>query len=157
MEKSLKLTIQDLLVHLKMAGIYNQALREILARKYAEAKAIEMGIKVTDKELQKVADEFRKQYKLEKANKFHDWLKINDMSIEDFEKCIERDILISKLDEPVTDDDLEEVETIFVLVEEKIPKYSISDYTFLPYSSPKPLKPDFNPYAESNAVAGIRG
>jgi hypothetical protein len=47
-----------------MAGIYNQALGEILARKYSEAKAIEMGIKATDKELQKVADEFRKQYKL---------------------------------------------------------------------------------------------
>jgi hypothetical protein len=29
------------------------------------------------------------------------------MNIEDFEKCIEREIIISKLEEPVTDDNLE--------------------------------------------------
>ena len=94
--KKVEPTTSEVLNYMRMNGIYNKLLREIQAQKITSRAACETGLKVSDEELQRAADAFRLLNNLEKASVFKEWLTKVDMSLEDFEEFLERNILVSK-------------------------------------------------------------
>jgi hypothetical protein len=140
-----------------MSGVYNQHIREVLARKYARERAERLGIAVTAEELQQAADDFRRLRGLDKADAFQDWLKASDFTLEEFEASLETDILISKMPKAADEDELADQELDQVVGGSVSPYTAVTSYKVSPYTSTQQTMPTFNPYATENAVAGIRG
>lgn len=158
MPTSKEVTIKELLDHLRMTGVYNQIVREVVARKVAQKKAQNMRIKVTDEELQKAADDFRRARNIHSAGNLNKWLEVNDFTLRDFEQCLQKDVLISKLSITLRPEKLTE-EDIRAVVPDAPRGYvtSLKKYRVDPYVRLSPLKPIFDADDEANAVAGIRG
>ena len=69
-----EVSVREVLDHLRITGVYNQQIREVLAKNITAQIARDKGISVTDDELQRTADAFRMVNNLEKAKVFEDWL-----------------------------------------------------------------------------------
>lgn len=75
-----------------------QRFLRLVARDFVIAReARDMGISVSDEELQFAADQFRLERKLHKAADTHEWLEANGWNAEDLERRLERRILKERL------------------------------------------------------------
>lgn len=102
-------TVEDLIFHLKIdlgqSAVY-LAVRERLLR----VAAGEMGISIDVAELQKAADEFRKKNGLVSAQETLDWLEDTGLSVEDFERKLENDLIRDKIISRIaTEDAIQEI------------------------------------------------
>ena len=136
---------QELIGLTKLGGLYNQLLRDVVARRDARKLAERRGIAVTRAELQQASDEFRQRATLTIAAAFQKWLDNNDLTLEAYERLIEDSVLVTKT-AVVEDGEIDDAQLDAVA----------GGLGGLPVF--KPLVPRFNPYAEEgNAVAGVRG
>lgn len=97
MPKNLKISSQDLLQQLKLSGKITELITELLNRKIILEKAQELGIKVSADELQKSADQLRLVNQLHNADKTWQWLKMQKLSLDDFEEMIFFNLVSFKL------------------------------------------------------------
>ncbi len=145
-----ELTLKDLLNHMSMSGTYQQQVHDVLARKHAVARARDLGIEVSEDECFAAAEEFRDRNNLVDATVFKDWLELNHMTTLDFQHCIERDILITKL--PHLEGESESAHSELEVVACGYPGTAWAPHVADPfasasYTSPVALRPSFNPYA----------
>jgi hypothetical protein len=99
-----EVTVKEVLDHLRITGVYNQHIREVLAKNITARVAKENSITVTDEELQRTADAFRIMNDLENAKIFEDWIAASDLSLEDFENYLERNILVTKFKDKIVEE-----------------------------------------------------
>ncbi|MDA0838031.1 MAG: peptidylprolyl isomerase [Planctomycetota bacterium] len=112
-------TLGDLLVRIKATnneGIIDQTVDAVVVRKCAE----EMGISVSEEELQNAADEFRRKAGLVAATETNEWLESKGLTVDDFEKWMEDDLFRLKLRKEVcTEEKLRKLFTEHLLGFEK--------------------------------------
>ena len=70
---------------------------KIINRRIINQEAMKLGIKVTQEELQKVADLIRLNSQLEDAQATWEWLEKNCLNIEDFEEIVRHTVIVEKL------------------------------------------------------------
>jgi len=84
-------------------AILHKAVRELVIDAALKAR----NLQVSDEELQKAADNFRSLRRLFKADDTLSWLQARDMTIDDLEFRLKREILINKLRDAVTQDGID--------------------------------------------------
>lgn len=90
------ITLDDLLFQLRTnltQTIIEDTVHAIVVRKMAE----ELAVSVSDAELQRAADQFRRTSGLITAQETHEWLAGHGFSVEDFERKLEQDLLVEKV------------------------------------------------------------
>ena len=93
----LEITVAEVVDHMRLTEKFQPAVQEVIRRKVAARAAKEMGIKVTDQELQNVVDAFRVTKGLNKVSATNRWLRAKGITLEALEEHLEANILISKL------------------------------------------------------------
>lgn len=99
-------SLQEIFYSMKIngkLGFLRNAVSEILISHAVERE----GVSVSDEELQKASDSFRQARRLHKTADTENWLKKNNMNIEDMEARLERGIGANKLKNKVTEDKAE--------------------------------------------------
>ncbi len=71
-------------------------LRELAIEALVLRQAFAAGLSVSEKELQKAADDFRRRNQLFSAERSRQWLAEQRLSVDDFEAGLERDLLLEK-------------------------------------------------------------
>ena len=97
MKKILRINQTAILNHLKLSRQLNRILEEIATCNIIESKAAELGIDISDEEIQQAADEFRLSNNLHYIETTWQWLNKNHLSLDDFEALIRTNILTKKL------------------------------------------------------------
>jgi len=114
------LTVNDLLFHLKTnldQTIIDDMVHAFIVRKAAE----DLSITVSDAELQESADNFRKDMGLISAAETKEWLEESGLTIDEFERKIEDDLLKSGIENTLaTDDKINQVFAENILDFEKV-------------------------------------
>ena len=100
-------SLKQLLLAMKVSGGLDSLLRAAINDVLVAQAAERHGISVSTEELQSESDRFRQNSGLEKASDTQAWLKQNNLDVEDFEARLERQILLRKLTEEVTQDKIE--------------------------------------------------
>jgi putative peptide maturation system protein len=77
----------------RLAPLVEEAVDHIVAVRAAR----ELGIEATDPELQRAADAFREARELHEASRTFAWLEERGLTIDDFERMVEEDVLVEKL------------------------------------------------------------
>lgn len=90
------LTLKDLIFHLK-TDLNQNVLGATVEEEVLRRTAAQLGITITDQDLQKAADEFRRKEGLLSARETHEWLREHGMSVEDMERKIEDGLLRERL------------------------------------------------------------
>jgi parvulin-like peptidyl-prolyl isomerase len=93
-----RISLDDLFFELKTdldQHVIDNVVHTILLRKVAE----DLGLSVSDAELQDAADKFRMNSGLISASETNEWMEDNSLSIEEFEKKLENDLLKTKVEE----------------------------------------------------------
>lgn len=98
---STHLSLVDFLRQLRRRGRLLPALRQVVIEESLVQAARQAGLSVPDDDLQNTADAFRRRG-LTTAQKTQAWLAENRLSVDDFEACLERDLLIARLRDHVT-------------------------------------------------------
>lgn len=98
----LPLSLRDWLVYLKRRGRLLPLLREGSLDNLVARRAADAGLTVTDAELQVAADAFRRRHGLASAADTHAWLSRQHLTVTDFERSLEADLLAEKLKDHVT-------------------------------------------------------
>ncbi len=88
---------QQIIHQAKISGQIPLLVESILINQVITKAAAENNIVIKDEELQKAADEFRVSLDLTSASKTLEWLQYNQLSVEDFEQMISRQLLTQKL------------------------------------------------------------
>lgn len=96
------LSLYELLHTLKLQGRLTALIAGAVVEKVIATAAGREGIKVSDEELQRAADDFRQRRGLNKANDTERWLALNRLAPADLEECLERDLVRQKLVDKVT-------------------------------------------------------
>ncbi|MDD2717535.1 MAG: hypothetical protein PHW04_16715 [Candidatus Wallbacteria bacterium] len=107
-KNELEINVSEILDFLRFSGHFAFGLRELAIRKIAITEARKKGIKVSDKELQKAADDFRLENGLCRARETHEWLKANGLTIEVLENFLESNLLVEKLKDKLEHDTAKE-------------------------------------------------
>lgn len=94
-------SLQDMLYRLKLSGQLDFVDKAIESIVIDRAVAADDTILVTDEELQEAADEMRKELDLHSAEDTREWLEEQNMTLDDFEKQIESELLSEKLKEKI--------------------------------------------------------
>lgn len=89
-------TMADVFRTMRASGSF-EALRQGLADTIAHQKALELGLGVSNEDLQQAADAFREANGLMKAEDTITWLQTEGHSIEDFEQALEYNMLQERL------------------------------------------------------------
>ena len=92
----LDVNVGEVVDYLRLNGGFAPALRAVVERKLAIAAARKAGLKVSDKELQAVADNWRITTGLHRAEDTTEWLQNNGLTLEALELYLEGNFLISK-------------------------------------------------------------
>jgi hypothetical protein len=95
-KKNIEITMENILLYLKLTGHYAPLLKEVVERKVAVEGAKKNGIAVTIRQLQRAADVFRLAHHLTQAQDFENWLASSGISLKTFEKHLEEDLYISQ-------------------------------------------------------------
>lgn len=159
MSPRIDLNPQDIIRHLKMTGVFNQNVNQVLRLKIAAARAAEKGIQVGDDEVETALKKFRSAKGLKQEGVFQDWLKKNSFSEEEIKACLKEEICSTKVFQNVSPDNLDGSLSALVAGGLGFSAPSLIKIT-TPYTRPTSIKPIFNPYSEEateNAVAGVRG
>ena len=89
-------SLSDLIFHLKTdlnQNVLDSTIHECLLRTASK----EMGITVSDEDLQAAADDFRRKKTLISAQETFDWLADNGLSMDEFERKLEGDIVLERI------------------------------------------------------------
>ena len=97
MKKILRINQTAVVNHLKLSSQLNRTLEGIATCKVIEAKAAELKLEITDNEIQQAADEFRLAHNLHNIEATWQWLKVNHLSMDDFEALITTNSMTKKL------------------------------------------------------------
>jgi parvulin-like peptidyl-prolyl isomerase len=104
---NITLTVKDMLKALhrsrRLAGI----IRPVFMEHFLVTKAKQAGIKVTQEEIQKMANDFRRSMNLTKAEDMNRWFQMEGITAADFAEGIERDLLVSKMRQAITEPQLQ--------------------------------------------------
>ncbi len=92
-----KITLQDSIEEAKISGKFTELIQGFLRRQIIAQQAQQLGIEATAQELQVAADLLRKNQKLDTAEATLKWLKINFLSVDDFEKIVIHKLITEKL------------------------------------------------------------
>lgn len=95
----IEIGVGEVVDYMRMTGKFVPALREVVTRKITAEAAKEAGKKVTTKELQKAADNFRLVNGLAKSSDTEVWLDETGISVEFLEEFLETNLLINKFKE----------------------------------------------------------
>jgi len=90
-------TLDDLIFQLKTnleQSIVDDAVHSVILRKVAD----DLSLSVSDEELQKAADDFRRETGLISASETMEWIEEYSLTVDDFEKKLENDLLKSKVE-----------------------------------------------------------
>lgn len=104
---SLEISNDDILTQVKISQMIPSINERILLMRIIEDEANRAGIKLTISELQEAADEFRKSTGLPGAKSTEAWLKMHQLSLDEFEAMIRLQLLKTKLQEMVLGDKVE--------------------------------------------------
>jgi parvulin-like peptidyl-prolyl isomerase len=91
------ITNKDLLHQLKISGKVPETIHGILQQLAIESAAQELGIEISDKELQEGADQFRATNKLTTVAETEQWFQDQMLSVDDFEHLITLNLLTNKV------------------------------------------------------------
>jgi len=94
--KSNPVRTEEIVDYLMLKGDFSKAHRDLTIQKITATAARKAGLKVSDKELQTAADEFRRKNGLHKAGDIKAWLKATKISLEQFENFFEFSLLAEK-------------------------------------------------------------
>ncbi len=93
--KQLEVSVLEVVNYMRIQGLFQEALADVVGRKIAVAAAKKAGFEVTPKALQKAVDAFRAGHALHKAKDTHDWLAARGLSQDDLEEFVETNLLIA--------------------------------------------------------------
>jgi hypothetical protein len=96
-EREIQVNVAEVVDYLRFDGSFAVALQEVVKRKFTIQEAKKRGIVVTDDELQKAADVFRRVKNLNTAEQTEKWLKGRGLSVEALEEYLEANLLIHEL------------------------------------------------------------
>jgi parvulin-like peptidyl-prolyl isomerase len=96
------LSPHDLLVRLHRQRRLVPLLREAVAEEFLLLQVKQAGLTVSDEDLQQAADRFRHRHGLTGAEQTRQWLAREGRSVEDFEATLERDLLVAKFKQHLT-------------------------------------------------------
>ena len=88
----------EVLEYMSLAGTMEEAGEEVAWRKRAESKAAELGLAVSEEEIQQAANTFRQTMGLNNEANTVVWLKENGLSLETWEGCLRQSIILDKLE-----------------------------------------------------------
>jgi hypothetical protein len=94
--KPVEISVAEVVDLMRIKDDFAPALREVLERKLTAEAARRSGIRVTTRQLQKAADDFRTAKGLNSAHDTERWLKAIGISLETLEAYLETNLLISK-------------------------------------------------------------
>jgi parvulin-like peptidyl-prolyl isomerase len=100
----LSLSLRDWLLSLKRRGRLLPLLRQGAVDHLVARRAAEAGLTVTDAELQAAADAFRRRHGLVSAADTGAWLARQGLTVDDFERSLEADLLAVKFRDHLTRD-----------------------------------------------------
>ena len=103
--------LDDLIFHLK-TDLNQNVLESTIHEQLLKEASREMGIEVTDEALQLVSDEFLRKKGLHSAMETHQWLADNGLSIGEFERKMEGDIVLDEILNQVASD--EAIRRVFI-------------------------------------------
>jgi parvulin-like peptidyl-prolyl isomerase len=92
-----KISSRDLIHAAKIAGKIPELIQDILRRQIIDRYIQELGIEITEAEVQVAADRFRLLNKLENVETTNQWLSANLLSLNDFEYIITYNLITNKL------------------------------------------------------------
>jgi hypothetical protein len=95
-KNEIEIKVAEVVDYLRITDAFLPNLRKVVERKITADAAKKQGLKVSNQELQKVADAFRSLNGLTTAKETEKWLATNGLSLESFEEFFETNILISK-------------------------------------------------------------
>jgi parvulin-like peptidyl-prolyl isomerase len=104
---SLEINSEDILTQVKISQMVPSISEKILLMRIIEDEAEQAGIKLAVSELQEAADDFRKKNGLTGLKNTEIWLKLNQLSLDEFEAMIRLQLLKGKLQEVVLGDKVE--------------------------------------------------
>jgi len=99
-----QITQDDVISRLKLNGAWYGVLAELSGEAQLLQKADQLGLSVSDDELQQEFDDFRRARELEQADDTHKWLNSAGITVEQVESGLEVGILADKLAEKLIDD-----------------------------------------------------
>jgi parvulin-like peptidyl-prolyl isomerase len=91
------ITNKDLLHQLKISGKIPELIHGILQQRVIESAAQELGIEISDQELQEGADLFRVTNKLATVAETQQWFQDRMLSVDDFEQLVTTNLLTNKV------------------------------------------------------------
>jgi parvulin-like peptidyl-prolyl isomerase len=94
------ITMDDLIFELKL-DFRQKTVDNMVDRLLLKVCAKDMNIAISDSELQAAADKFRIETGLLSANETNEWLEENGLSIDEFERKLENDLLKSKIENDI--------------------------------------------------------
>jgi hypothetical protein len=97
MDKKIDITAADIVKRVKLSGKMPETLEKIIIREIIVSNCARIGIQIKSQELQKAADEFRLERKLQKATATWNWLKESYLFLDDFQELIYLNLLSNKL------------------------------------------------------------
>ena len=97
MSQSITITQDDIFTQVKLSCQIPMFVEGIITRKILENKAKEMGLNVTENELQEAADQLRLMNKLINADDTFKWLNNLHLSVDDFEEMVRINVISGKL------------------------------------------------------------
>lgn len=102
-EKSLNVSVADVVAYLRIEGGFSEALAQVVRRKTLLQAADEAGIVATSEELQRAADAYRAIHGLHKASDTLAWMRNNGITTETLENHLEENIRISKVRDQIAE------------------------------------------------------
>jgi len=95
-KEAIEVTVAEVVDFLRINGEFANALQEVVARKVTVEAARREGIKATARELQGMADSFRIERGLLKADDTEQWLRSIGISVEIYEEHLKTSLLVEK-------------------------------------------------------------
>lgn len=96
-EKSINISIQDFLNHIKLSSKVPKIIKEIAKRKIIELSAEKAEINLKIEEVQQAADNFRIDNQLHDTQATWSWLERHHLTLDDFEAIVYANALAEKL------------------------------------------------------------
>jgi hypothetical protein len=109
MSRSITITQNDISQYIKCSYKLPEFSKEIAKRKIIAEKAVDLGVEVSNEELQKTADLVRVINNVTQAHDTWQWLKSHGMSLDDFEEVVFATLISGKLAKCLFEDKAEKV------------------------------------------------
>jgi parvulin-like peptidyl-prolyl isomerase len=107
MSINLNITSEDILSQVRLSQMVPGINEQILLKRIILDEAEQLKVTIEISELQKAADDFRIKHRLTSAKSTEEWLKMNHLSLDDFESIIRFQIIRDRLEEVVSSEQVE--------------------------------------------------